>query len=172
MQRSNTPTLRTAKKRNRECHKIQVKKLFHITVPSLLFCNILETKLIKLYLNFVFLCTDHTTKSWKRERPKIERLILIRYQDTGKEKEFRFLRKILPKLSCAGVLLGVPVNTLAGHLSPEDKAQEMLTRWLQRGSEDYPVEWGSLVQLLLDVELSEEAKELERALEHWYKSAS
>ena len=117
---------------------------------------------------FVSSCTDQTPQSWRRERPKIAQLVLIKYPVRGEEKEFRFLKRIHPKLTCAGALLGVPVSTVAGHLSPEDKCQEILTQWLQRGSEGYPVQWGSLVQLLLDVELREEARELERVLERWY----
>ena len=95
-------------------------------------------------------------------------MVLIRYRVCGEAKEFRLIEKILPQLCFAMSLLEVPEGTLPHDISPKKKCHEMLTQWLQRGSKNYPVQWDSLVQLLRDIELQEEAKELERALRQWY----
>ena len=91
-------------------------------------------------------------------------ITLIKYRKGNGEADFRLLQKIQRKWHDIGLeLLRTPVH-IESHKTDEEKCREVLTKWLERGSDEYPVEWGSLVKVLQNVEMNEVAEELREAL--------
>lgn len=47
---------------------------------------------------------------------------------------------------------------------PRGVCHDMLQHWLQSGTGPYPVTWSGLIEVMKDVQLGEEAKQLKKAL--------
>ena len=93
-------------------------------------------------------------------------IILIKYRVRNEEKEFRLIQMIQHKWYDIGTLLGVPMNTIDSRKTNEGKCQDVLKKWMEKGSPEYPVEWDGLIKVLQDVEMGVVAQELKEALEH------
>ena len=100
---------------------------------------------------------------WIKERPDMRYITLIRYRKDDEEAEFRLLQEIQEKWYNIGLELLHSSAHIESH-KDEEKCRDVLTRWLERGSDEYPVEWGSLVKVLQKVQLKEVAKRLREAL--------
>ena len=50
--------------------------------------------------------------------------------------------------------------------SNEEKCQDVVRMWLDKGSAKYPVEWSSLIRVLQDVEMGTVAEDLKEALDN------
>lgn len=105
-------------------------------------------------------------RNWRKEKPALAHIILIKYRVRNEEKEFRLLQKVQQKWYDIGTLMGVPMNTIDSRKTDEEKCQDALQKWMERGSPKYPVEWASLIQVLQDVQMRTVAGELREALEH------
>jgi len=109
---------------------------------------------------------------WIKERPNMRYITLIRYQKDDEEAEFRLLQEIQEKWKNIGLELLDSVH-IESHKTNEEKCWDVLETWLKRSSDEYPVEWGSLVKVLQKVQLKEVAKQLSEALNNqiqWYIS--
>ena len=104
--------------------------------------------------------------SWRKKKPDMQHITLMKYQIQDEETEFRLLQKIQCKWYTIGTLLNVPVNAIDSHKSNEEKCQDVLTMWLDKGSAKYPVEWSSLIRVLQDVEMGTVAEDLKEALDN------
>jgi len=104
--------------------------------------------------------------SLRRKRPDMQHITLIKYQAQNGKTEFRLLQNIQCKWHTIGTLLNVPVHTIDSHKSNEEKCQEVVRMWLERGSREYPVEWDSLIKVLNDVEMRTVAEDLREALDN------
>ena len=100
--------------------------------------------------------------SWQKERPGMHHIILIKYQKDGREVQFRLHDNIQSKWRQLAYLLGVPVDSIEG----EEKCLKVMEIWLRKSSEQYPVEWGSIVKVLQDIHMGEVAEELKEALDN------
>lgn len=88
---------------------------------------------------------------WIKERPVLRYMTLIKYQKDGGEADFRLLQMIQRKWHDIGLeLLHTSVH-FESHKTDEEKCRDVLTRWLEEGSDEYPVEWGSIVKVLRKV---------------------
>ena len=87
----------------------------------------------------------------------------MKYQIQDEETEFHLIQKIQCKWYTIGTLLNVPVNIVDRHKSNEEKCQDVVTMWLDKGSAKYPVEWSSLIR---DVEMATVAEDLKEALDN------
>ena len=94
------------------------------------------------------------------------RIILIKYQVRNEEKEFRLIQMIQNQWYDIGTLLGVPMNMIDSRKTNEEKCRDVLKKWMERGSQKYPVDWDGLIKVLQDVQMGVVAQELEEALEH------
>ena len=91
-------------------------------------------------------------------------IALIKYQKDGGEADFRLLQKIQRKWHDIGLeLLHTSVHN-ESHKTDEEKCRDVLKMWLENGSDKYPVEWGSLVKVLRNVQMNEVAEELQKVL--------
>lgn len=90
----------------------------------------------------------------------------MKYRARNEEAEFRLLEKIQCKWYNIGTLLSVPVDTIDSHKSNEEKCQEVVRMWLEKGSPEYPVEWASLIRVLQDVQMGTVAEDLKEALDN------
>ena len=94
------------------------------------------------------------------------RIILIKYRVRNEEKEFRLIQNIQHKWYHIGTLLGVPMNTIDSHKTNEEKCQDVLKKWMEKDSSEYPLKWDGLIKVLQDVQMGVVAQELKEALEH------
>ena len=104
--------------------------------------------------------------NWGKDKPDMPRIILIKYQVRNEEKEFRLIQMIQHKWYDIGTLLGVPMNTIDSHKTNEEKCQDVLKKWMEKDSPEYPVEWDGLIKVLQDVQMRVVAQELKEALKH------
>ena len=94
-------------------------------------------------------------------------MTLIKYHTRDEISEFRLLEKIQGKWCEIGTLLGVPMNSIIGsHMTIAEKCQEVVRVWLDRGSQAYPVEWQSVINVLQDVQMRIVADDLKEALDN------
>ena len=95
----------------------------------------------------------------------MEHIVLITYQTHDRKAQFRLLEKIQSKWKYIALQLSVPVDTVDGR-NDEDKCWDVMTKWLQRGSLRYEVNWGSLVEVLQKIQMKTVADELKKALDN------
>lgn len=93
-------------------------------------------------------------------------IMLIKYKLHNEKKEFRLFQVIQHKWEEIGIQLRVPMHTIDRNQMEREKCWEMLEKWLENGSEKYPLEWDGLINVLKDVELREVANDLILALEN------
>jgi hypothetical protein len=108
--------------------------------------------------------------NWKDEEPLEKELEFFKYRDSnGDVKKFRPLQLIQQKCREIGTQLGINKATLSGYErrhsgEPIDLCLEVFNYWSASGSDDYPYTWGSIVEMLEDVQLKGIATKLENAL--------
>ena len=108
------------------------------------------------------------------DRPNLKAILLLKWNNRGQKKEFP---KISPHWNTLGVTFGIEPAVLHGFQVQNMLDQMSLScckagiqRWLENGSEDYPVTWKGLIDALRATGiLNEIAGELEMAL---YNSTS
>jgi len=94
-------------------------------------------------------------------------IILIKYCVHNETSNFRLLEKIQGKWCEIGTLLGVPMSAVIGsHMTITEKCHEVLRVWLEKGSQEYPVEWESVIYVLQDVQMGTVADDLKEALDN------
>ena len=103
---------------------------------------------------------------WEQEKPDMRHITLITYQAHDGEAEFRLLQEIQSRWYDIGLELSVPVNTIDSRKTGEEKCRDVLRMWLENGSPQYPVKWGSLVKVLQKVQMRAVAYELRSALDN------
>ena len=103
---------------------------------------------------------------WEQGRPDMRHITLITYQAHDGEAEFRLLQEIQSRWYDIGLELSVPVNTIDSRKTGEEKCRDVLRMWLENGSPQYPVEWGSLVKVLQKVQMRAVAYELRSVLDN------
>lgn len=97
----------------------------------------------------------------------MQHMTLIKYRVHNETSEFRLLERIQGKWCEIGTLLGVPMNAIIGsHMTISEKCQEVVRVWLDKGSQIYPVEWESLINVLQDVQMGTVADDLREALDN------
>lgn len=64
-----------------------------------------------------------------------------------------------------GIHLGIS-DRFDNYQETEEKCRGVLRKWLQNGSQQYPVKWDGLIRLLQDIELGEIANNLKKALDN------
>jgi len=121
---------------------------------------------VTLSKKLVFTCT-FIVFPWREQRPTIQRITLIKYRAHNEILTFRLLEKIQGKWCEIGTLLGVPMNAIIGsHMTITEKCQEVVRVWLEMGSQEYPVEWESLIKVLRDAQMGKVADDLKNALDN------
>lgn len=131
----------------------------HVCVRILLNCTLI---IVGTLLDTAVSLWTH----WGKKKLDMQHITLIKYKLQNEEKEFRLLQVIQHKWYDIGLLLGVPVTTIDSRKTNEEKCQDVLRMWMEKGSPEYPVEWGGLIKVLWDVEMRTAADELREALEH------
>ena len=96
----------------------------------------------------------------------MQHVTLIRYRAQNEERKFRLLQRIQCKWYNIGLLLSVPVNTIDSRKTDEEKCQDVLRKWLDNGSPQYPVDWASLMKVLQEVQMGTVADDLKEALDN------
>lgn len=101
----------------------------------------------------------------------MKHITLIKYRVHNETSQFRLLEKIQGKWFELGTLLDVPMNAIIeSHKTVTEKCQEVVRVWLDKGSQEYPVEWDSLIKVLKDVQMKTVAEDLTKALENQISS--
>lgn len=125
-------------------------------------------------------CSTTNTKSsfsetkfnWEDEEPKERELELIKYKDSKEgKKSFRLLQEIQKSCKTIGTQLGIGKPSLDGYEKTHDKdpiemCLQVFYFWSTAGLDDYPYTWGSIVEMLKDVQLNGIAKKLKKALDN------
>ena len=100
------------------------------------------------------------------ERPTLSEVDLIKCKDGS---EFRLIDFITDKCEDISKQFKIPPPKYRGWHNERlgnrrEVCHDMLQHWLQSGTGPYNVTWSGLIEVLKDVELGEEAKQLETAL--------
>ncbi len=100
----------------------------------------------------------------------LKALILLKWTDQdGKIHTLRLRDELMPYWHDMGLLLGISMSKLDDFLffysgDVRQCCRDVLHDWIEIGSSDYPATWGSLINLLHNMELSSLASSLELAL--------
>ena len=103
--------------------------------------------------------------------PSLKSLGLITWKDKfGHEQKFQLVSEVSVKWKEFGLRLGMTLNDLEAlereyRGNAKDIWNKVMDHWLAgKAARDYPVSWEGLYSLLRDVELSETANQLEKAI--------
>ena len=113
---------------------------------------------------------DCSKFNWKGKEPLEKELEFFKYRDSnGDAKKFRLLQLIQQKCREIGTQLDMNKATLSAYEKkyagdPIDVCLEVFHYWSASGSDDHPYTWGSIVEMLEDVELKGIATKLKDAL--------
>ena len=111
-------------------------------------------------------------KSWMSEHPTMDMIQLVKYTgNDGQPKQFYLLEKIQEKWKDIGTLMKIESATLSNFAQRhqgdlKEQCRDVLQMWLEGGSrsEEYPVTWSGLLDVLKDVQLKVISCELEEVL--------
>lgn len=102
--------------------------------------------------------------------PTMKSLTLIKWKDKqGKTQRCNIISSICHKWQTFGRLIDMKESqietiSMKHQKDPEACCIDILRKWMERGSGDYPVSWDGLIELLGDLSLTDVAEELENAL--------
>ena len=87
----------------------------------------------------------------------------------GQKKQLRIKKSICNQWKDIGALLEIPPSSLMAwestyNRNPLECIEAVMNHWFENPTDDYPVSWEGLKNLLQAVELCEVAKRLEQAL--------
>ena len=95
----------------------------------------------------------------------------IVWTEQGKIHTFKLMEKVSTKWRDIGYQIDLTKNTIDGYAikhgnDPERCWDEVMSKWCEdgQGSDEYPVTWDGLYQLLKDVEAAQVAEQLEKAV--------
>ena len=103
----------------------------------------------------------------------LKSLALLKWTDSnGQLQNLRLCKELSARWQEVGVLLGLSSSHLKAiekqcHYDVTICCHDILSDWLQMDEGSYPVNWGGMLSLLKDMELSAIAKKLQGALEHY-----
>lgn len=103
--------------------------------------------------------------------PTLRDLHFIKWKDTeGQTKKFRLSNTVSRKWKAFGTLLDLEPNELDGiqkkHMGETSECwMDVMQRWLNGCSSDYPVTWQGLIELIDDTGYSQVSADLKAALE-------
>ena len=104
------------------------------------------------------------------DRPNLQMIQLINWNDGGQERQFRLLPRISHRWNALGGTFGIEQGILDGFqiqnmLNQENCCRAVIQRWLENGSNMYPVTWEGLFNALrADGTLGTIADDLRKAL--------
>lgn len=105
-------------------------------------------------------------------KPTQNNLILIKWKnEKGEDKELRLKQSMCNEWKNIGFRLNIDNAVLQSwetkyHYDPQECINPVLSHWLDKPTDEYPVSWKGLCCLLEDVQLSQLANELEEALKN------
>lgn len=108
--------------------------------------------------------------TWEKREPNERELEFFKYRDSdGEMKRFRLLQQIQQKCRAIGTQLGIGKASLDSYVRKHpgeaiDLCLEVFDYWSMEGSEEYPYNWGSIVTMLEDVQMTGIGKKLKKAL--------
>lgn len=94
---------------------------------------------------------------------------LIKWVQGGREMSLNIIERVGERWRELGIFLGISEHSLCGIESQKlrnqtDCCRTVFQRWLDSGSEKYPVTWSGLINAFEDVGLSILAKDLKDAV--------
>ena len=94
-------------------------------------------------------------------------LQLLKWKEGNQEKELRLIETIANKWKALRDRFDISQAAIDERQSHEDCCHGVLRKWLESGSQSYPVTWGGLCKALVDIEHNTTAKDLQIALLSW-----
>ena len=86
----------------------------------------------------------------------------------GQQKHFRLIDNIQEHWREIGILMGIELPVLNDFefncRNLKEQCRKVLETWLTQGSENYPVTWNGMLNVLKDVKLGEISCQLEKVL--------